>query len=177
MLFRDTTLDVKLPSELNITLPNTPEDGMTFLDNATKKAKALAALSKQWALGDDSGLEVDVLGGAPGIRSARFAGERATDQQNTARLLKVLRSARKRKARFTCALALAGPNGELITATGRLEGEINSSPEGESGFGYDPIFFVRELGRTLGMASFHEKLRISHRARAAENLLAKLNSG
>lgn len=174
MLFRDSPLELKLPSEVNISLPNTPEDGMTFMDNATKKAKGLAAVAKQWSLADDSGLEVDVLGGAPGIRSARFAGERATDGQNTTKLLKVLRSARKRKARFVCALALAGPNGELVTATGKLEGEISSSPEGESGFGYDPIFFVPGLGRTLGMVSFNEKLRISHRARAVELLLSKI---
>jgi XTP/dITP diphosphohydrolase len=155
-------------------MTETRENGSTFKENALLKAKALAAASHQWALADDSGLEVEVLGGAPGVRSARFAGEWASDQANTSKLLKLLRSARKRHARFRCALVLAKPTGETLTAEGFMEGEITKEPMGESGFGYDPVFFLPQFQRTVAQLGFSEKQRISHRARAAQKLKESL---
>ncbi len=169
-LFRGSPMELVLPESRGVQMPVVNEDMGTFKDNALKKAKALAAASGQWALADDSGLEVDILGGAPGIRSARFAGAGASDEANTRKLLKVLRSTRKRRARFKCVLALAKPGGESITAEGSLEGEIAVKASGEGGFGYDPIFFLPQYGRTLADLPFSEKQRLSHRARAAEKL-------
>ena len=169
-LFRGSPMELVLPESRGVQMPVVNEDMGTFKDNALKKAKALAAASGQWALADDSGLEVDILGGAPGIRSARFAGPGASDEANTRKLLKVLRSTRKRRARFKCVLALAKPGGESITAEGSLEGEISVKASGEGGFGYDPIFFLPQYGRTLAELPFSEKQRLSHRARAAEKL-------
>jgi len=169
-LFRGSPMELVLPESRGVQMPHVNEDMGTFKDNALKKAKALAAASGQWALADDSGLEVDILGGAPGIRSARFAGEGASDEANTRKLLKVLRSTRKRRARFKCVLALAKPTGEAITADGSLEGEIAVKAAGEGGFGYDPVFFLPQYGRTLAEIPFREKQQLSHRARAAEKL-------
>jgi XTP/dITP diphosphohydrolase len=169
-LFHGSSLDLKLPSDVSIAMPDVQETGATFKDNALLKARALAAASGFWALADDSGLEVDVLGGAPSVRSARFAGEKASDEANLRKLLKVLRSARKRRAKFRCVLALVKPTGETLTAEGTLEGEIASEPSGEGGFGYDPVFFLPQMNRTVAQLSFEEKQRLSHRARAAGKL-------
>ncbi len=169
-LFHGSPLDLKLPADIGVHMPDVEEHGLTFKENALLKAKALAAASGQWALADDSGLEVEILGGAPGIRSARFAGEGASDEANLRKLLRVLRSARKRHAKFRCVLALVKPTGEALTAEGVLEGVIVSTPQGEGGFGYDPVFFLPKLNMTLAQLSFEEKQRLSHRARAAQKL-------
>jgi XTP/dITP diphosphohydrolase len=173
-LFGGSQLDVKLPEDVGAKMPEVKEDGNTFKENAVKKATALAAASGQWALADDSGLEVEILGGAPGVRSARFAGPYAGDEANTRKLLKILRSARNRKAKFRCVLALAKPTGEVLTADGFLEGEIGKTPLGEGGFGYDPVFYLVGRTITVAMISFDEKQRISHRAKAAQKLLSLL---
>ncbi len=158
------------------------ETGDTYEENAVAKAVAIAAAIGLPALGDDSGLEVDALGGAPGLRSARWAGEAATDADRIAKLLALLRDASgtERGARFRCVVALAWPAGRVATAAGECAGMISPAPRGAGGFGYDPIFLAAELGRTFGEASPDEKRCLSHRARAVRALgrrLATLRGG
>ena len=154
--------------------PEVEETGSSYLENALLKARAVARFVGGPALADDSGLEVDALGGAPGLRSARYAGPEASDADRCRALLAELEGAIDRRARFRCALALV--DGERVwTAEGVLEGEIAHAPRGRGGFGYDPIFAVPELGgRTLGEVASEEKRRVSHRARAMRALLERL---
>jgi XTP/dITP diphosphohydrolase len=161
------------------------EDGETFEENAVKKARAVATATMMLTLADDSGLEVDALGGAPGVRSARFGGERATDAENNAALLAALDQletdptgvaaarATDYKARFRCVLALVDPflkDGEPFVVDGTCEGKITRTPRGSGGFGYDPLFLVDGTDKTMAELPELEKNRISHRARAAEKL-------
>jgi XTP/dITP diphosphohydrolase len=148
------------------------EDGQTFAANAAIKARDLAARSGLPALGDDSGLEVHVLGGRPGVRSARYAGDHATDAENTALLLRQLRDvpSASRQAAFRCALALAWPDGRLVEADGRCEGRIAHAPRGEGGFGYDPVFIDPASGLTFAELSAEAKNAFSHRRRALDAL-------
>ena len=158
------------------------EDGETFEANAIKKAKTVADQTLMLTLADDSGLEVDALGGAPGVRSARFAGERATDAENNAALLAALDALQADelgartddyKARFRCVLALIDPftkEGEPIVVEGACEGRITRTPRGSGGFGYDPLFLVDGTDKTMAELSEAEKNRISHRAKAFEKL-------
>ena len=144
------------------------EDGDTFEANAVKKARIVARHTGRPALADDSGLEVDALDGTPGITSARFAGEGATDETNNARLLTLLDGIpeKKRTARFRCAIAIATPDGTVRTAEGCCEGRILHSPKGRWGFGYDPLFLLPEHGLTFSELPPEKKNRISHRGRA-----------
>lgn len=148
------------------------EDATTFAGNAAKKAREVAAATGWPALADDSGLEVDALGGAPGVHSARWAGVHGDDPANNARLLSDLDDVpdERRTARFRCALAFADPSGplgdQLLTSDGVVEGRILASPRGAGGFGYDPLFFCPELGQTFGEAGIGPKGQVSHRARA-----------
>lgn len=148
--------------------PEVEETGTTFAENARLKALAAARSTGQWAVADDSGLEVDALDGRPGVRSARFAGPGATDEANNALLLQLLRDVppERRRGRFRCAIAIASPTGETWVDEGVCEGVIAEAPRGEGGFGYDPLFIVPELGRTFAELPAEEKNRISHRARA-----------
>ncbi len=162
------------------------EDGATFEANAAIKARSGARVSGLPTVADDSGLEVDALGGAPGVRTRRYAGEHATDAANNAKLLDALEglAPERRGARYVCVLALAlpdtaGPRGglPLILARGTCRGRIATEPRGTGGFGYDPIFEPLSEppgGRTLGLWSPAEKHRISHRARAARRLAPRL---
>ncbi|MGD0018900.1 MAG: non-canonical purine NTP pyrophosphatase [Candidatus Limnocylindrales bacterium] len=162
------------------------EDGETFESNAARKARFFAALSGMPTLADDSGLEVDALGGGPGVRTRRYAGENATDEENNVKLLRELTGLppERRAARYRCALALAlpearGPRGgiPLRFAHGTLRGRIAAAPRGHGGFGYDPIFepaVERPGGRTLGEWTAQAKNRISHRGRAARRMHAIL---
>jgi len=154
------------------------EDGATFADNARLKARDLARRAGLPALADDSGLEVAVLGGRPGVRSARYAGEDATDAANVARLLAELRDvpAGRRQAAFHCALALAWPDGRLVEAEGRSEGTIAVAPRGSGGFGYDPVFLDPESGRTFAELPAEVKNTRSHRRRALDALCARLEA-
>jgi XTP/dITP diphosphohydrolase len=156
------------------------EEGSTFLENALAKARFArdGAPSDAWALGEDSGLEVDGLGGQPGIRSARFAGPDATDEENVAKLLRELhgRGGSARRARYTCALAIVSPGGEELTALGMLEGEIAQDARGHGGFGYDPVFVPRGERATVAELGDAWKAAHSHRSRAAR-ALAKTVSG
>lgn len=151
------------------------EDGETFEANAAIKARAGLAASGLPTLADDSGLEVDALGGAPGVRTRRYAGEDATDEQNNAKLLAALDAvpAEARGAHYVCSLVLAMPGEPLITVRGECFGRIATGPRGHRGFGYDPIFEPRSEapgGRTLGEWSADEKNAISHRAAAARRM-------
>jgi XTP/dITP diphosphohydrolase len=156
--------------------PRVIEDGATFAENAVKKAREVARATLMWTLADDSGLEVDVLGGRPGVRSARFAHDRATDAENNAALLAALSPLADPvlgedgfRARFRCVLALVDPftgGGEPRTVEGVCEGTITRAPRGSGGFGYDPLFVVAGTDRTLAELAEDEKNRLSHRAQA-----------
>jgi XTP/dITP diphosphohydrolase len=156
-----------------------PETGNTLEENAILKARAACAATGLYALADDSGLEVEALGGRPGVRSARFAHERATDAENNAALLRELEEIGDagRQARFRCVLALASPwdPDHVELAEGTCEGLIARAPRGSGGFGYDPLFIVPELGgRAMAEMSEAEKNEVSHRARAARAMRDKL---
>ncbi len=152
------------------------EDGLTLEENAVKKALQAARFTGLPALADDTGLEVDALGGAPGVRSARYAGESADGAANNALLLSALAGvpAERRSARFACVTALALPGGGVKTSRGTLEGRIAEAPRGENGFGYDPLFLVGSGPRTLAEMSAAEKNALSHRAAALRGLLPDL---
>lgn len=144
------------------------ETGSSFDENALIKANAVAKNAGLPALADDSGLEVQALKGEPGIFTARYAGQHATDEDNIEKLLEKLRDvpSDKRQARFVCSLALVFPGGKTFLEQGVLEGFITFEPQGTKGFGFDPIFFVPALGKTLSEVCADEKNRISHRAKA-----------
>jgi XTP/dITP diphosphohydrolase len=149
-------------------VPPVEEDGRTFMENAVKKARYTCAATGEAALADDSGLEVDCLGGAPGVHSARFAGLPGDDEANNHRLLQLLAGVPldRRTARFRCAVAVAFPDGELLTAEGTCEGLIVDEPRGKEGFGYDPLFYLPEYGKTVAELDLETKNRVSHRGRA-----------
>lgn len=155
-------------SAAELDLPDVKEDGVTFAQNALLKARAVAAATGIAAVADDSGLSVDVLGGAPGIFSARWAGEHGNDPANNALLLAQLGdiAAEHRGAQFVCAAALVTPDGFEHVSEGVLEGELLTAPRGEGGFGYDPLFLPRGEDRSTAEMSADEKNAISHRARA-----------
>ena len=157
-------------------LPDVKEDGKTFYENALKKAKEIAEATDMMTLADDSGLEVDVLGGAPGVYSARYAGDNATDDDNNRRLLDTLRDVpvEKRTARFRCVIVVYHPSGKWMSAEGTCEGIITDQPKGEGGFDYDPIFLLPKLERTMAELSADEKNSLSHRANALESLKKEL---
>jgi XTP/dITP diphosphohydrolase len=173
-------LDLKIRSLDDFpSAPEVVEDGETFAENAGKKARAIAAHTGLPALADDSGLAVDALGGAPGVFSARYAGETADDAANNRKLLAALQNVppAKRTARFVCVLALAFPGGRTVFAEGFCEGRIIDSLKGEGGFGYDPVFFSPELGITFAEATREQKLSVSHRGRALTALGKKIAVG
>jgi XTP/dITP diphosphohydrolase len=159
--------------------PDVDETGATFEDNALLKARAAAALTGRPALGDDSGLEVEALGGAPGVHSARFAGSPAgtdrgtADAANNAKLLALLSGRGARRARFRSVLAFVDGDTTLV-AHGACAGAILEAPRGSGGFGYDPLFLSDDLGKTFAEADLAEKGRVSHRARAAAALAPRL---
>jgi len=165
---------------LGVAIPEVVEDADTFAGNAAKKAREVSALTGLPALADDSGLEVDALGGAPGVYSARYAGEGAGDAANNGKLLAALAGvpAVRRTARFHACLALADVRGALgdqvLTADGVCEGVILDAPRGTGGFGYDPLFFAPELGQTFAEAGAGPKGHLSHRARAMRAIAPRL---
>jgi len=154
------------------------ETGQTFVENAQLKAQAYCRASRLLTLADDSGLEVEALGGAPGVHSARYAGPMASDADRIRKLLTALCSvpAEQRAARFRCVIALAWPDGRLETFEGQCEGVIAFEPQGTNGFGFDPIFYLPELGCTMAELPTEVKNRISHRARAAALARERLKS-
>lgn len=159
---------------LPASVPPPEENGETFEANAIKKALAYGKHTAEYLFADDSGLEVDALGGAPGVQSARYAGEHATDAANNALLLDRLRGVENRSARFVCVIALVR-GGELVkTFRGSVEGRILDGPRGSGGFGYDPLFYHEPFGLTFGEAAIEQKMRVSHRARALEQMFTYL---
>jgi XTP/dITP diphosphohydrolase len=168
-LLRGLPLTLTYPAQEGIDI-EVKETGSTFAENARLKATAYAKASGLLTLADDSGLEVDALGGEPGTRSARYAGQGASDEDRYRLLLSELEGVpwERRTARFRCVIAVARRPGEVHTAEGTCEGVIAFEPKGEHGFGYDPVFYVPEHGQTMAELEPEVKNRISHRARAAE---------
>ena len=161
--------------------PAVVEDGATFEDNALKKARALAVYSGMLTLADDSGLEVDALNRAPGIYSARYAGEEGNDEKNNEKLLRELQgfAEEKRRARFVCALALCAPESRGMkewTVRESCEGRIAFELRGQNGFGYDPLFFYPPFGKTFGEIDRETKATVSHRGKALKKLAETLPS-
>ena len=175
-LFHGSPVQIRRPTDFGRT-PQVAETGATFLQNARIKATAYARACRAWSLADDSGLEVDSLGGAPGVRSARFAGPNASDGTRNAKLLRALADIpdARRTARFRCAVALAAPDGSIMYAAVRsCDGRIGQAPRGSQGFGFDPLFIVGSGDRTMAELTPVEKNRVSHRglaARAARRFL------
>ena len=166
------------------------EDGQSFAENARKKATGYAKATRLWTIADDSGLVIDALGGRPGVNSARFSGfnrlttggekgenRRLLDHNNMVKVLKLLEGvpAEKRTARFVCCLCLASPEKILMETEGKLEGFVSKKEKGENGFGYDPIFFVPNLNKTVAQLSREEKNAISHRGNAIRRLKPHLD--
>jgi len=168
-------LELTTPVLENVT-HHPEETGSTFEENALLKARFYSRATGLVALADDSGLEVDALGGSPGVRSARFGGPDATDQDRNRLVLMELEGVpqAQRSARFRCVIALVWPNGRQETFDGTCEGYIASRPSGDAGFGYDPIFYYPELGKTFGEVDPDVKNRHSHRGKAARKVLQRL---
>lgn len=180
-LLGNSTWECTTPAEEGITL-DPEETGKTFEENAVIKARGFARASGLITLADDSGLEVEALNGAPGIHSARYAGPDATDAQRNDYLLARLSGVprEKRQARFRCVIAIAFPDERLVLCKGECTGLIAFEPRGENGFGYDPIFYLPELGKTMAELTPEEKSRVSHRGRAirkAREFLQSLSEG
>ncbi|HBW35308.1 XTP/dITP diphosphatase [Desulfosporosinus sp. BICA1-9] len=154
------------------------ENGVTFADNAALKARVAAQKTGLIALADDSGLEVDALNGAPGVYSARYAGEPKDDERNNDKLLQQLESTSddKRTARFRCALVVVTPEGEEFLTEGSVEGQILRQRRGTDGFGYDPLFYVPEYARTMAELTLTEKNKLSHRAQAFRKVIPILQT-
>ena len=174
-------LDTEVVSQQAFNVPEVDETGLTFVENALLKARAAARISKLPALGDDSGLVVDALDGQPGIYSARFAGDKASDADNNALLLEKLSGlpAERRGASFYCCLVMlrhANDPAPLIV-TGTWYGHILEAPRGQQGFGYDPLFHDAQLGATAAELSMAEKARVSHRGQALTKLIEALKEG
>lgn len=174
-LLADLPLDVTYLDAEGIT-HEVDETGATMAENARLKAREYAQLSGLWTWADDSGLEVDALDGAPGVYSARYAGEGKTDADRYRKLLDALTGVPwdRRTARFRCAVALATPEGELRVTEGVCEGVIAFGPAGSNGFGYDPVFYMPEHGATMAQLPQEVKNRVSHRARASEKAVGLL---
>ncbi|MCS1351478.1 XTP/dITP diphosphatase [Mechercharimyces sp. CAU 1602] len=157
-------------------LPEVVEDRDTFQGNAEKKAEVIAQLLHIPVMADDSGLEVRALAGAPGVYSARYAGEKANDRMNVEKLLMELQGVplEERSARFVCVLSLAVPGVETISVEGTCAGVIAEQPQGEGGFGYDPIFYLPDMKKTMAQVGTEVKNKRSHRAEAARKMVAQL---
>jgi XTP/dITP diphosphohydrolase len=178
-LLAEAGLDLRVTaqSELGVSAP--PETGITFVENALLKARHAASATGLPAIADDSGLVVDALGGAPGVRSARFAGEHADDRANVAKLLTSLaQSSHERRARFHCVLVALdhADDAAPLIASGSWEGTIAQAPRGSGGFGYDPVFFDPTLQRTAAELAAAEKNRVSHRGMALRRLVELLKN-
>jgi XTP/dITP diphosphohydrolase len=167
-------VDIKNLSDFG-PIPEVIEDGETFDDNAYKKASFTARILGYPALADDSGLCVEALDGAPGVYSARYAGENATDQDNVDKLLKDMKNEENRKAAFECVISIAVPTGAALTYEGRCEGVLTREPAGDNGFGYDPLFFFPELNKTFAQLSMAEKATVSHRGKALQEITQEMD--
>jgi XTP/dITP diphosphohydrolase len=162
-------IDIKNLSDFG-PIPDVEEDGTTFEENAYKKSSFTARVLGYPALADDSGLTVPALNGAPGVFSARYAGENATDEDRCRKLLSEMKGRRDRRAAFECVISLAVPSGPALTYEGRCEGQLVEAPAGANGFGYDPIFFYPPCNKTFAQLTREEKSRVSHRGKALQDL-------
>jgi len=168
-----TFLLTSLPALSEVAAP--AETGASFEENALLKARYYSAFSEELVVADDSGLEVEALGGAPGVLSARFAGTGATDAENNALLLQRMRGICNRDARFVCVLALARAGKEIATFRGEVQGLVLDEGRGKAGFGYDPLFFMPAFGKSFGELAGADKLRVSHRGEALRHLFGYLS--
>lgn len=173
-LLKDFPVDIKNLDDFG-PIPELEEDGDTFDENAYKKASFAARILGQPALADDSGLVVEALGGAPGIHSARYAGENATDEQRCLKLLDEMKEKSNRRAAFECVISIAVPTGAALTYEARCEGLISQNPAGSNGFGYDPVFFYPPYNKTFAQLTMEEKNRISHRGKALAELKSEFD--
>jgi XTP/dITP diphosphohydrolase len=169
-LLKNMSVNVMSVEDGQWDVPDVVEDGTTFKDNAIKKAKTIAGITGKITLADDSGLEVDALGGQPGIISARFSGDNASDRENNLKLLNMLQGVPedRRGAQFRSAIAIASPDGKVEVVEGVCRGEIGLSEKGGQGFGYDPLFIPAGYNKTFAELSLDIKNKISHRGRALE---------
>lgn len=156
-------------------IPEVIEDGETFDDNAYKKASFTAKILGYPAMADDSGLCVDALDGAPGVYSARYAGENATDEENVNKMLDALKDKENRAAAFKCVISIAVPTGAALTYEGDCKGVITKEAEGDNGFGYDPLFFYPEFNKTFAQLTIEEKGRVSHRGKALQQVADEMD--
>lgn len=157
-------------------IPPVEENGTTFDENAYKKASFTSRVLGFPALADDSGLIVDALGGAPGVYSARYAGEEASDDERCAKLLQEMEGKTDRKAAFECVISIAVPTGPALTYEARCEGLIVEKPAGSNGFGYDPIFYYPPLNKTFAELTIEEKSKVSHRGKALGEIISEFNN-
>lgn len=174
-LLKDSPVQIKSIADYG-PLPSVVEDGDTFDENAYKKAHHYARVLGLPCLADDSGLVVDALDGRPGVHSARYAGEGATDLKKCDKLLNEMEGKKDRKARFECVLSLATPGGPALTWEGSCEGEITTERHGKSGFGYDPVFYYPPLGKTFAEIPMAEKNKVSHRGRALQEFAREIDN-
>ena len=172
-ILADLGVEIIAQSELGVS--DADETGGTFVENALIKARHAAVATGLPAIADDSGLVVEALDGAPGVKSARYAGENAGDQDNINKLLKELEGKSNRQAAFKCVLSIAVPSGPALTYEGRCEGEIALQPRGHKGFGYDPVFYYPAYGKTFAEISGTEKNRVSHRGRALAEFVSEFD--
>ena len=156
-------------------IPVVEEDGDTFEDNAVIKARFTAKILGLPTLADDSGLMVEALGGSPGVRSARYAGEKATDEENNLKLLKAMEGIEKRDATFLCVIAIAVPRGPALIYEGRCDGYITTALTGNGGFGYDPLFYYPPAKKTFAQMTAEQKNRVSHRGKAMGELRSEFD--
>ncbi len=168
-IFENTNIELKSLKEKGIDI-DIEESGKTFEENALIKAMAIAKLTKEMAIADDSGLVCDGLNGEPGVYSARYAGPQHNDNDNNDLLLKNIKNVSNRNAHYVCAICLCKPSGEHIITNGMCDGIIIDDKRGNNGFGYDPYFFVEKFNRTMAEITLEEKNTISHRAKALEEL-------
>jgi XTP/dITP diphosphohydrolase len=173
-LLKDFPVEIKNLDDFG-PIPHLEEDGETFDENAYKKASFAASVLGLPALADDSGLIVEALDGAPGIHSARYAGEKATDKQRYLKLLDEMEGKSNRNAAFECVISIAVPTGPALTYEARCEGLITTEPAGSNGFGYDPVFFYAPLNKTFAQITREEKNRISHRGKAFAELKSEFD--
>ncbi|MFC1831118.1 XTP/dITP diphosphatase [Thermodesulfobacteriota bacterium] len=170
----DFPVEIKSLSDFG-PLPEAIEDGSTFDENAYKKALHYSKVLGIPAIADDSGLAVEALSGAPGVRSARYAGDDATDQDNCRKLLAEMKGETNRKAAFVCVLSIAVPSGPALTYEASCEGTILDAPRGSNGFGYDPLFYYESFGKTFAEISMEEKNKVSHRGKVLMELSAEFD--
>ncbi len=176
-IFQGFDVEIKSMKDVGLGQLEIIEDGTTFEENALIKARVVMKKTGYLTIADDSGLEVDALNNQPGIYSARFSGEGATDEKNNEKLLALMEQIqeKERTGRFVCAMAAVYPNGKEVVVRGECHGLIGTEPKGSNGFGYDPLFFVPSLGLTFAELSQEEKNKISHRAKALEKLMTALS--